>query len=219
MLHRRVISVPLLLLLLMTTGCTFFRFIGNNSSEEIRKFATSKDDSRNESRVPENEKSIYLAQLASQQAEIVRMNRDLNYWQIEIAHADKRIFELNKIIDDLNAQMKLRQETTQVTPAPPQETGKKTESENKAVKIKVLTGDGKIASAHRMSKKLGSMGYQVMQVDRARRSDFKVNTVFFKAGHQTAAMTLAKQLGKDAISKPLTWPSVFNIIVVTGRLS
>jgi Skp family chaperone for outer membrane proteins len=215
MLHRRMIVVPLLLLFLTTTGCTFFRSMDNSSPEEMQKFATSKDDLWNQTRALEKEKVAYQKQLADQQAEIDRMNRELAYWQTETAQADRRFLELNKTIEGLNAQIKHHEEIVQTTPSLPKETT----PERKSVKIKVLAGDGKMTSAGRLSKKLGNLGYRVARIDRASRSDFKVNTIFFGSGYQAAAATLVKELGRGAVSTPLTWPSVFGIIIVTGRES
>jgi Skp family chaperone for outer membrane proteins len=215
MLHRRMIVVPLLLLFLTTTGCSFFRSIDNGSPEEMQKSAISKDDLWNQTRALEKEKAAYQKQLADQQAELDRMNREMAYWQTETAQADRRFWELNKTIEGLNAQIKQREEIVQTAPPPPKETA----PERKSVKIKVLAGDGKMISARILSKRLGKMGYPVKLIDKALRSDFKVNTIFFGSGYQTTAATLAKELGRGAISKPLTWPSVFGIIIVTGRES
>jgi hypothetical protein len=217
MLNRMMISVPLLLLLVTTTGCTILRFIDNSSPEEMLKFETSKDELWNQARALENEKAACQKRLADQQAEIARMSRELNFWQIEIAQADKQVAELHKTVDGLNAQMKQRQESTvQASPPPPKETGKEINPGNKTVKIKILAGDGKMASARSLAKRLGKMGYRVTRIDQAPRSDFKVNTVFFGTGNKTAAATLAKHLGKNTVIKPLSWPSIFNIIIVTG---
>ena len=103
------------------------------------------------------------------------------------------------------------------TTPPPKETVPRTESEPKAIKIKVLTGDGNIASARNLSTRLGKMGYRVAKIDRAKRSDYQVNTIYFGSGYQAAAKTLVKRLGSGTESKPLTWRSAFNLIVVTGR--
>jgi hypothetical protein len=209
-----MIVVPLLLLFL-TTGCSVFRFIDNSSSDEMQKFAISKDELWDQARALENEKAAYQKQLADQQAEIDRITRELAYWQNETTQADGRVVELNKTLDNLNAQLKQRQEVAQAPPPVPQEAG----PERKPAKIKVLAGDGNIASARSLSKRLGKLGYPVKLIDKAARSDFKVNTIFFAPGYQAAAATLAKQLGRGAVSKPLTWQSIFNIIIVTGRSS
>lgn len=213
--YRRVISVPLLLFFLTTTGCTFFRYLDNSSLEEMQKFSASKDDLWNQTRALENEKAAYQKQLADQQAEIARINRDLAYWQSETERADGRFAQLRKTLDGMSAQMSPRPETIQPAPATPKETG----PERKSAKIKVLAGDGNIASARSLSKRLGKMGYPVKLIDKAPRSDFKVNTIYFAPGYQTTAATLVKKLDGSAVSKPLSWPSVFGIIIVTGRES
>lgn len=215
MLQRRIIVVTLLLLFLTTTGCTLFRFIDNSSPEEMQKFATSKDELWNRARALEDEKAAHQKQLADQQAEIDRIARDLAYCQNETTQADGRVAELSKTIDNLSAQLKQRQEIAQTAPPPPKEAG----PERKPSKIKVLAGDGSIASARSLAKRLGKMGYPVKLIDKAPRSDFKVNTIFFAPGYQAAAAALARQLGGGAVSKPLTWQSIFNIIIVTGRSS
>jgi hypothetical protein len=215
MLHRRTIAVPLLLLFLTTTGCALFRFTDTSSPEEMQISQISKDDLWNQTKALEKEKAACQKQLADQEAEIARINRDLAYWQIEAAQGDRRFLELNKTVDDLNAQLKQGREIAQTAPAPPKEVG----PERKPAKLKVLAGDGKMVSAKSLSKRLGNMGYRVTRIDRAKRSDYQVNTIYFGSGYQAAAETLAKRLGSGAVSKPLTWQSAFNLIVVTGRTS
>jgi len=83
--------------------------------------------------------------------------------------------------------------------------------------IKVLAGDGKIASARMISKQLGKMGYRIKLIDLAPRSDIEATVVYYGIEHRTAAETMAKRLGGGAAATPLTWSSSFDIIVVTGR--
>jgi hypothetical protein len=87
----------------------------------------------------------------------------------------------------------------------------------KAPKIKVLAGDGNIASARSLSKRLAKMGYRVKLIDKAPRSDFDATVVYYGTDHRATAETMAKRLGSGAATRPLTWPSDFDIIVVTGR--
>ena len=146
-------------------------------------------------------------------------------------------------VEDLSAQMKQFEETRQKgtglketepgqTKKEPLKQGKKTAvakkdaqkepaettaRESKTANIKVLAGDGNIASARGLSKQLAKMGYRAKSIDRAPRSDFEVTTVYYGTDHRTAAETMAKRLGGGAVAKPLTWSSSFDIIVVTGR--
>jgi hypothetical protein len=86
----------------------------------------------------------------------------------------------------------------------------------KSIRMKVLSGEGKIDSAKRMAKRLTAMGYKVESVAMAENADYPANTVYFTEKYKKEAKTLASRLGKNTIVKPLTWKSVFNIIVVTG---
>jgi hypothetical protein len=84
-----------------------------------------------------------------------------------------------------------------------------------SLKLKVLSGTGKISSAKKMSKTLGSMGYKSEKVDLAPRSNFKQNTVYYAKGFEATANDIKKRLGGTAITKPLSWNSQFDIIVVS----
>jgi cell division protein FtsB len=86
----------------------------------------------------------------------------------------------------------------------------------KSIRMKVLSGEGKIDSAKRMAKRLTAMGYKVESVAMAENADYPANTVYFTEKYKKEAKALASRLGKNTIVKPLTWKSVFNIIVVTG---
>ena len=145
-------------------------------------------------------------------------------------------------VEDLSAQMKQFEESRQRGTAPQETEPGQTKKEplkqgrtiggskkrdagraggaqgaGKAATIKVLAGDGNIASARGLSKQMGKMGYRVKLVDQAPRSDFEVTTVYYGTDHRAAAETLAKRLGGGATARPLTWSSSFDIIVVTGR--
>jgi FtsZ-binding cell division protein ZapB len=86
-----------------------------------------------------------------------------------------------------------------------------------SLKIKVLSGDGNLASAQEMAKKLGSMGYKIKAVDLAPQSSFSRDTVYFASKSHQQAKRLLSRLGGTAVLKPLTWPSVFDLIIVTGK--
>ena len=84
----------------------------------------------------------------------------------------------------------------------------------KTLKVKVLSGNGKLSSAREMSKKLIRMGYKVADIELGPRKDFTVNTIYFASNYQREAQQLAARLGGKTVCKPLTWNSIFNIIVV-----
>ena len=86
-----------------------------------------------------------------------------------------------------------------------------------SLKIKVLSGDGDLRSAEAMVERLRKMGYEAKAIDLAPHSSFSRDTVFFTSRSQQEAKQLVSRLGGDAVLKPLSWPSVFDLIVVTGR--
>jgi hypothetical protein len=86
-----------------------------------------------------------------------------------------------------------------------------------SLKIKVLSGDGNLASAHEMAKKLRGMGYKIKAVDLAPQPSFSRDTLYFTSNSHQQAKHLLSRLGDNAVLKPLTWPSVFDLIIVTGK--
>ncbi len=354
--YRRMMYVPLLLLLLSLVGCAAFSSIGDGSPEERKKAEMSKDDLWNQTKTLEKEKAADQKRLADQQEEIARMAKDLSDQQTEIARANKQVGELNKSVDELNTQMRQLQEARQrehplketelvqpkketakpvkkikspkkevrkatpeakaqepqstdmsamrkeitdakqklsvgkAEPETPREKIPETKHEaqpvapetktrearalddlslqmklfeeaeqresaaketgsaqvkkgtlkedgtvrapkqiarkepaetqsprQKDLKIKVLAGDGNIASARGLSKKLSKMGYRVKLIDKAPRSDFDATVVYYGNEHRATAETMAKRLGGGTAIRHLTWSSAFDIIVVTGR--
>lgn len=239
--YRKMTYTAVLFILLTTTGCSLFHFVDNSSPEDIQKFETSKDDLWNQKKALEQENAANQKQLANQQAHIVLMNRSMSEQQSKIAQANRQIDESNKIIEDLNVQIKQlgeeREKTVKtvdlVEPTKVKETPAKTirgpkkkvrkqqaeavaASETKGIKIKVLTGDGNLASARRMAKRLVKMGYRVKLIGRAQRSDFALNTVYYAADHAATAEEIVTKLGGSTITMPLTWQSIFDLIIVTG---
>jgi len=94
---------------------------------------------------------------------------------------------------------------------------KSDENPAKSLRIKVLSGNGDRSSARKMAQKINLRGYPVELIDMAPRSNFSDPIIYYAPSHQKEAEKLATELGKLTIIKPLTWPSSFNLIVVTGK--
>ena len=86
-----------------------------------------------------------------------------------------------------------------------------------SLKIKVLSGDGNLASAQGMAEKLRGMGYKIKAIDLAPQPSFTRDTLYFTSKSHRQAKGLLSRLGSNAVLKPLTWPSVFDLIIVTGK--
>lgn len=129
----------------------------------------------------------------------------------DIAKQDAKQAEMVNEMDRMKAQLsKSREAAIEESPAAKKPAGPK------ALRIKVLSGDGKADSAKKMAKRITSMGYKVESVGMAQSADYPAITVYFAPKYKAEAKTLATKLGKETISKPLSWKSVFNLIVVTG---
>ena len=85
------------------------------------------------------------------------------------------------------------------------------------LEIKVLSGDGDLNSAKEMANKLTMLGYKVRLIHHAPRSTFLRNTVFFAPEFENEGKRLVSELGNNTRLKPLTWHSIFDLVVVTGR--
>lgn len=197
----------ILLIVLATSGCAALRATGNASSEDQEKSKYSKDELWDRAKALDAEKAACLNQLGDRETELRKVQKELADQQAHFARTDQQLSQLNRTVGDLNANLTRLQETGTLP----------SDMKRQSLKIKVLAGDGKMASATRMSKKLRSIGYRVVKIDRAPRSNFKVHTVYYGPSRQPAAVSLVKRLGKGATVKPLDWPSAFDIIVVTGR--
>lgn len=81
-------------------------------------------------------------------------------------------------------------------------------------RIKVVWGNGKPASAKKLSAKVTSLGYKVDKVSSAARQNYKSNLVYYSKDAKAGGQKLARQLKAQA--KPMTWKSDYSIIVVAG---
>lgn len=138
--------------------------------------------------------------------------------------------EANKQAEEAIAEQKEAGEAETVAKAEPQpsvqEAAAKAEPEPAAqeavkaapssVKLKVLSGTGDLISGQKMAKTLYDMGYEAEKVDVAPKP-FDQNVVYYAKGYEKTAEEIRSSLGGETITKPLSWKSEFDIIVVTGK--
>jgi len=193
-------------------GCGALDFFQGDSEEGAKETASSKEQVSKEITRLKNE-NIDLKQKVDalkKENEGIRENT-LN----EISKAEgksgvlkeelKNLREENRKIENENKRLKKRLE-------------KFTQKRDlRALKIKVLSGDGSLDSAKLMSKRLIGMDYEVRLIGFAPRSNFKKNTVYFAPKFEKEGRTLVSHLGADTALKPLTWSSVFDLIVVAVK--
>lgn len=210
MLRRSLCLIALLAVVAVLAGC-----LATDSSvkKEDEASALSKTvaelDQKNKELAARNEKlqaeNSDLAKQAAVKDDLLQKKSE------EIAKQDAKQAEMVNEMDRMKAQLaKSREVAIEESPAAKKQAGLK------SIRLKVLSGDGKIDSARQMAKRITSMGYKVENVGMADNSDYPASTVYFAPKYNKEAKALAKKLGKETITKPLSWKSVFNIIVVTG---
>jgi len=208
---RSLCLAALMVFVMALSGCMVTKSAYVQKEEEANTLAKSVSEleQRNKEITAQSEK--LQAENSDLKKQLAAKDDLLQKRSEEIARLDAKQAAMDNEVDRMKAQQaKSRDADIKKSPAAGKSTGLK------SIRMKVLSGEGKIDSAKRMSKRLTVMGYKVETVGMAESSDYPANTVYFTAKYKKEAKTLASRLGKDTIVKPLTWKSVFSIIVVTG---
>lgn len=112
---------------------------------------------------------------------------------------------------------KVPQKSIEVKSAPIQaaDTTWGTKAPSGGLKVKALSGDGGMLAVRELEKQLTDLGYKVDRIDVA---PFKFDslTVFYNKGYQGEAEEMAVKI--KARTKAMSWESVFDIIVVSGKV-
>jgi LytR cell envelope-related transcriptional attenuator len=211
--YMRTLCIFTLVFCLVSSGCTALDYSGKNTAEELQRSKTS------------------IAKLNEQMAAV---NKELNLLKSEVQRMKEAeaaakdsaaagatgvskereavVSEKGKKEEIKEVDITKRDETKKSADQGQAVEGRETSLKN--LKVKVLSGNGKLPTAKEMSKRLIAMGYKVEEIGTANRADYTVNTIYFASDYETEAKSLAARLGGKTIAKPLTWSSVFHIIVV-----
>ena len=211
MLRRSLCLFALLVFVTALAGClvTQDSYVKKEEEASTLSKAVAELDQKNKEIAAQNEKlqaeNNDLKKQAAVKDDLLQKKSE------EIAKQDAKQAEMVNELDRMKAQFaKSKEVAIEESPAAKKQAGLK------SIRITVLSGDGKIESAKQMAKRITSMGYKVESVGMADNSDYPASTVYFAPKYNKEAKTLAKKMGKETITKPLSWKSVFNIIVVTG---
>ena len=196
--------VALLALVTVLSGCLVTQSAYVQKEEEVNSLTKNNTELAARSEKLQAENSDLKKQLAAKDDLLQKRSE-------EIARQDAKQAAMVNEVERMKAQQaKSREADIKESPAAGKSSGLK------SIRMKVLSGEGKIDSAKRMAKRLTALGYKVESVGMAESADYPANTVYFTAKYKKEAKTLASRLGKETIVKPLTWKSVFSVIVVTG---
>lgn len=197
-------------------GCATSEHLEGSSKEEAEEFKMTKEEMWNEMERLKVENANLQRQIDTLREENQRI-RDENENKIAEVKDENELLneqinklkEENKTIGDENQVLTEKLTKLQLQYELEKDIGK--------LRVKVLSGDGDLSSAKEMAKKLKNMGYQIELFGYAPRSNFFRNTVFFAPKFENEAKRLVLSLGGNAITKPVTWSSIFDLIVVTGK--
>ena len=211
MLRRSLFLVALLALVTALSGCLVTQSAYVQKEEEVNTLAKNVTalEQRNKELAAQGEKlqaeNSELKKQAAEKDDLLEKKSE------EIARQYAKQAEMVNEMDRMKVQLaKSREAAVEQRPAAKKSAGLK------SIRIKVLSGDGKIDSAKKMAKRIAALGYKVESVGMSENTDYPANTVYFAPNHKAQAKSLASKLGKDTITKPLFWKSVFTLIVVTG---
>ena len=188
-------SRPFVITLILCMGlilpnCAVLEKMDGSSKDEIEKFKMSKGEMWNELKKARNE-------------------------NIRLRDQVRTLQEGNQRITDENKRLAIKLHTCQLAHGT-----SLSESHEKAIskiRMKALSGDGDLNSAKEMAKRLRGAGYNIKIFHHANRSDYLCSTVYCLPTFLREAKRLVLLLGEHTIIKPLTWPSAYDIIVVTGK--
>ena len=193
--YMRMLCIITLVFCLAASGCAALDSSSKNTTEELQRSKAS------------------IAQLNEQMAAVNKELTSLKSEMQKMKEAEAAsVSEAGKKPQVKEVDISKRDEMKKSADEKQTVEGKETGIKN--LKLKVLSGNGKLPTARQMSEKLIAMGYRVAEIGRATRADYTVNTIYFASDYKTEAQQLAARLGGKTIAKPLTWSSVFHIIVV-----
>ena len=228
---RIYLIIIILHLGLIFQGCAALEYFDGSSKEEIKKLKMTKEEifSEMEKLKIENanlKKQINILRKENKairdesENKIARMRdkEELLHSQINKSKEEnQKISKENQDLYEKIADLRLKYQTLLSKRSRTQKKLVEPEKDIRKFKIKVLSGDGDLNFAKEIAKKLRSIGYKIKLIDQAPRSNFLRNTVFFAPRFQNEAKQLASRLDGNTISKALSWSSVFDLIVVTGK--
>lgn len=160
----------------------------------------------------DNENKNLKSQIENLNKQMTAINGKIMESQKTGSDNQKKIGELERRLDELKRLVEENKAKLTAPPAAPAE-----EKIIMAPKVKVLSGDGRMGSARDVARRLKNGGYDVSRVDKAPRSNFPATIVYYGPDFQEQANGIADLLGGSATTRAMSWSSMFDIIVVTGR--
>jgi hypothetical protein len=193
-------------------GCSTFRYLDGSTENEVTSFCTGKqvnamgetpEMERRRKEIEQKADEIAQKEASLEKAKEEEKAELMN----QIGFLKEDVSELEQQIAALEAEnTKLKQSKGPLTAI---------SARTAPLRIKVLSGNGSLLSAKQTAARLRKMGYAIDRTDLAPSTAFPREKVFFAKGYESEAKELARKLSSDSVSAPISWKSIFDIIVVT----
>jgi hypothetical protein len=209
-----------IVMIFLFSGCASLKCLDGSCERQIKELQVSSDDLKKEMAKLDADNKEKDKMISSKQEEISVLQKNQTALNGRIKDLQDEVLRMRKQREDGTAAIQsetLSEKQTAPKAEGAADTRDKKAEQAKPLKIKVLAGDGRIASARLVARKLEKTGLKVEIVDLAPRANFSADTVYYLPDHEKDAKEIAGRLGKKTLLKPMTWSSAFNIIVVTGK--
>lgn len=217
---KKCLWIAGIITIFLFSGCASLKCLDGSCERQIKELSVTSDDLKKEIAKLDADNKEKDKIISSRQEEIAVLQKNQTALNGRIKDLQNEILKMRKQKDEGAAAIKSetiteKQATQKAEGAA--DTGDKKTEQAKPLRIKVLAGDGRLASARLMARKIEKTGLKVEIVDLAPRANFSADTVYYLPDHEKDAKEIAGRLGEKTLVKPMTWSSAFNIIVVTGK--
>jgi hypothetical protein len=180
----RTLCIFTLVFCLATSGCTALDYSGRNTTEELQRSKASIAQ-LNEQMAAVNKELTLLKSEVQKMKEAEAATKDNSMAGETGASKEKEaaVPETGKKEQVKEVDISKRDEMKKSADEKQAVEGK--EASLKNLKVKVLSGNGKLPTARQMSKRLIAMGYRVEDIGTATRTDYAVNTIYFASDYKT----------------------------------
>lgn len=225
-------------LILFCAGCAGVKSVDEGADAERKRMLSTNEELRGEIKTLQTRYDLAQQTVTERENTIRELDAQIAGLKQDLSRQKIRTEEIQEALAKEKTRARLKDETigdskprkTDVDRVPPgtnlREQRKevreaaKTEKADTAVKrirLKVLSGNGKIATAIRAAKQLAGLGYTVDKIDLAPRSNFRTSILYYAAGYEKEAQNLRNRIGSDLEMKPMTWTSEFPLILVSAK--
>jgi len=226
-------------LILFCSGCTALEYFDGSSEEERKLFSSSKEELRREATAAKSQYEKEKLLSAEREGTIRKLNAELSELKTDLSQKQTQLQELQESVARETARARLQDETIRDAAKKEDVSGVQAPSKSAAgelrketregtriegkernastIRMKVLSGNGKMTVAVRSAKKLAALGYKVAKIDLAPRANFRGFTLYYAPGYEKDAQQLRKKFSADMEIKPMTWASEFPLILVAAR--